>query len=225
MVSQSQLVYTRSGANLALGPIGSSTVAGSIVPYYNTYFADTWHIKPSVTISYGLSYQLEMPPHEANGKQVDAGLSGRLPGGHGGLHGAAPESGAGRFGVQPDPGLLHRQQCRGRPQVPVRSVLRRLRPALLDRLESQVQRWHPGQTARQQRHRVARRVWPPLRPPERRDSGTDAAAGARPAAGGLLHRRQPHGTVPGQQRRRSEHGLPHRTGRDVRSAASRLADA
>ena len=69
-VSQSQLVYTRSGANLALGPIGTSTVAGSIVPAYNSYFADSWHIKPSVTISYGLSYQLEMPPHEGNGKQV-----------------------------------------------------------------------------------------------------------------------------------------------------------
>jgi hypothetical protein len=70
MVSQSQLVYTRSGSNLALGPIGSSTVAGSIIPYYNTYFADTWHVKPSVTISYGISYQLEMPPYEANGRQV-----------------------------------------------------------------------------------------------------------------------------------------------------------
>jgi hypothetical protein len=70
MVSQSQLVYTRSGSNLALGPIGASTVAGSIVPYYNAYFADTWHVKPSVTISYGMSYQLEMPPHEANGRQV-----------------------------------------------------------------------------------------------------------------------------------------------------------
>jgi hypothetical protein len=69
-VSQSQLVYTRSGPNLTLGPIGSSTVAGSIVPYYNAYVADTWHVKPSVTFSYGFSYQLEMPPHEANAKQV-----------------------------------------------------------------------------------------------------------------------------------------------------------
>jgi hypothetical protein len=70
MVSQSQLVYTRTGSNLALGPIGSSAVAHSVIPYYNTYFADTWHIKPSVTLSYGLSYQLEMPPHEDNSKQV-----------------------------------------------------------------------------------------------------------------------------------------------------------
>ena len=70
MVSQSQLVYTRSGANLTLGPVGASTVATSIVPAYNSYFADTWHVKPSVTISYGMSYQLEMPPHETSGNQV-----------------------------------------------------------------------------------------------------------------------------------------------------------
>jgi hypothetical protein len=70
LVAQSQLVYTRTGANLQLGPIGSSALADSIIPYYNTYFTDSWHVKPSVTITYGMSYQLEMPPHEANGKQV-----------------------------------------------------------------------------------------------------------------------------------------------------------
>ncbi len=70
MVSQSQLVYTRSGSNLQLGPIGASALAQSVIPFYNSYFTDTWHVKPSVTISYGLSYQLEMPPHEANSKQV-----------------------------------------------------------------------------------------------------------------------------------------------------------
>ena len=35
MVSQSQLVYTRTGVNLALGPIGSSAVAQSVIPSYN----------------------------------------------------------------------------------------------------------------------------------------------------------------------------------------------
>jgi hypothetical protein len=64
------LVYTRSGSNLNLGPIGASAVAQSVIPYYNTYVSDTWHIKPTVTLSYGISYQLEMPPHEASGKQV-----------------------------------------------------------------------------------------------------------------------------------------------------------
>jgi hypothetical protein len=69
-VSQSQLVYARQGANLQLLPIGSNGVATSRTPYYNLYLADTWHIKPTVTLSYGLSYQLEMPPHEQDGKQV-----------------------------------------------------------------------------------------------------------------------------------------------------------
>jgi hypothetical protein len=69
-VSQTQLVYARQGSNLSLLPVGSNGVATSRTPYYNMYAADTWHIKPSVTLSYGLSYQLEMPPHEADGKQV-----------------------------------------------------------------------------------------------------------------------------------------------------------
>src|ERR1039457_5547526 len=70
MVAQSQVVYTRSGSNLTLGPIGASALAQSVIPYYNSYFTDTWHVKPSVSISDGMSYQLEMPPHEQNSKQV-----------------------------------------------------------------------------------------------------------------------------------------------------------
>jgi len=70
MISQSQVVYTRAGSNLALQPIGSSALSSAVIPFYNTYFTDTWHIKPTVTISYGLSYQLEMPPYESQGRQV-----------------------------------------------------------------------------------------------------------------------------------------------------------
>jgi len=70
LVSQSQVVYTRSGQNLALGKIGDVAFDQSIIPSYNAYVADTWHIKPTVTLSYGLSYMVEMPPNELNGKQV-----------------------------------------------------------------------------------------------------------------------------------------------------------
>ena len=70
LVAQSQVVYTRSGQNLTLGPIGSSAYDQSVIPSYNLYFSDTWHVKPSVTLTYGLSYMLEMPPYELNGKQV-----------------------------------------------------------------------------------------------------------------------------------------------------------
>src|SRR5262249_8080829 len=58
------------GANLQLGPIGASGFDKSIVPTYTVYGSDTWHLKPSVTLTYGVSYGLEMPPYELNGKQV-----------------------------------------------------------------------------------------------------------------------------------------------------------
>jgi hypothetical protein len=70
IVSQPQVVYTRSGDNLALGKIGDVAFDRSTIPYYNMYFSDSWHIKPSVTMTYGIAYGLEMPPKEQNGKQV-----------------------------------------------------------------------------------------------------------------------------------------------------------
>jgi hypothetical protein len=69
-VSQSQVVYTRSGKDLTLGKIGDSAFDKSIIPSYDLYVSDTWHLKPSVTLTYGISYNLEMPPYEINGKQV-----------------------------------------------------------------------------------------------------------------------------------------------------------
>jgi hypothetical protein len=42
----------------------------SIIPYYSAYYSDTWHMKPTFTLTYGMSYQIEMPPYEINGKQV-----------------------------------------------------------------------------------------------------------------------------------------------------------
>jgi Carboxypeptidase regulatory-like domain len=71
MVSIAQVAYTRSGANLALNPIGSPAFDKSTIPYYNVYFSDTWHMKPTFTLTYGLGWTLEMPPVEQNGKQVE----------------------------------------------------------------------------------------------------------------------------------------------------------
>jgi hypothetical protein len=71
IVSIAQVAYTRSGANLTLNPIGSPAFDKSTIPYYNVYFSDTWHMKPTFTLTYGLGWTLEMPPVEANGKQVE----------------------------------------------------------------------------------------------------------------------------------------------------------
>jgi hypothetical protein len=71
IVSIAQVAYTRSGSLLALNPIGTPAFDKSTIPYYNVYFSDTWHMKPTFTLTYGLGWTLEMPPVEANGKQVE----------------------------------------------------------------------------------------------------------------------------------------------------------
>jgi hypothetical protein len=71
IVSIAQTVYTRSGANLTLNPPLTPAFDKSTIPYYNVYFSDTWHMKPTFTLTYGLGWTLEMPPVEANGKQVE----------------------------------------------------------------------------------------------------------------------------------------------------------
>jgi hypothetical protein len=69
IVSISQIAYTRSGANLTLNPPLTPAEDTLTVPYFNTYFTDTWHLKPTFTLSYGLGWTLEMPPTELTGKQ------------------------------------------------------------------------------------------------------------------------------------------------------------
>jgi Carboxypeptidase regulatory-like domain len=70
IVTQAQQAYTRSGSNLALnGPLVPAFDKVTI-PYYNLYFGDSWRMKPSITLNYGLGWSLEMPPVEEHGKQV-----------------------------------------------------------------------------------------------------------------------------------------------------------
>ena len=70
IVSLPQVVYVRNGPNLALQPPGVKALDHSILPSYNVYFTDTWHMKPTFTLNYGLGWELEMPPYETSGKQV-----------------------------------------------------------------------------------------------------------------------------------------------------------
>ena len=70
MVGLPQVAYARAGSDLHLLPVGSYAFDQSTVKTYSPYFADTWRIKPSVTLSFGLNYIYETPPVEKNGKQV-----------------------------------------------------------------------------------------------------------------------------------------------------------
>jgi len=68
IVTDSQTVYTRTGPTLALQPPLTHAFDQQDIDYYNAYFSDTWHMKPSLTFTYGMGYTLEMPPVEKNGK-------------------------------------------------------------------------------------------------------------------------------------------------------------
>src|SRR5690348_7404594 len=65
-----QIAYTRSGSNLALNPPLTHAFDQIHIPFYNVYFSDTWHMKPTFTLNYGLGWTLEMPPVEENGKII-----------------------------------------------------------------------------------------------------------------------------------------------------------
>jgi hypothetical protein len=70
LVTLPQVVYTRSGQQLDLQPLGTPAFDKSIVLNYNAYFSDTWRMKPSFTLTYGLGYAYSTPPYEVAGKQV-----------------------------------------------------------------------------------------------------------------------------------------------------------
>lgn len=70
IVTQPQVIYTRTGNNLNLQPLGTDVDAHVNVPFYNIYFSDTWKVKRSLTLTYGVGYQLELPPTEETGKQI-----------------------------------------------------------------------------------------------------------------------------------------------------------
>lgn len=71
IVNQPQVLVTRSGPSLTLNPQGTPMFDKSGIDFYNLYVTDSWHIEPTLTITYGLGYQVEMPPIEQSGKQVE----------------------------------------------------------------------------------------------------------------------------------------------------------
>jgi hypothetical protein len=71
MLSSTQVMYTRGLPSLAPLPIGTPATDKDVIPSYTTYFNDSWHMKPSFTLTYGFGWNLEMPPYELQGKQVE----------------------------------------------------------------------------------------------------------------------------------------------------------
>jgi len=69
MVDQTNIVVSRTGANLTANPLGSPVKSVLKDPSYSLFFNDSWKIKPNLTLSYGLNWTIQMPPVDVNGAQ------------------------------------------------------------------------------------------------------------------------------------------------------------
>jgi len=56
--------------NLQPKPLGATLVAHATLRSYNFFGQDTWRIKPSFTLTYGLAYGWQTTPHELHGQQT-----------------------------------------------------------------------------------------------------------------------------------------------------------
>ncbi len=75
IVSNVPYLAVRDG-NLQPLPVGSSLEADTTQRYFSAYFLDTWRVKPSLSVNYGLYYGFTTAPIEAEGKQTIAGFAG-----------------------------------------------------------------------------------------------------------------------------------------------------
>lgn len=69
MIGVTSVVVSRTGANLTPNALGTPASSYDLVPTYSLYFNDSWHIKPNLTLTYGLNYGVQMPPYETHGAQ------------------------------------------------------------------------------------------------------------------------------------------------------------
>lgn len=96
MVDESQGLFTRGLGSAATGlpllPQSSCAIQGiaatadclgspsltnnSIIPTYNVYFTDSWHLKPTFSVNYGIGYTIEMPPYETRGGEQSVMVDG-----------------------------------------------------------------------------------------------------------------------------------------------------
>ena len=69
LADRSSQIGTRDG-NFIANQLGAPLSDQVHTHTFETYFQDNWKIKPSITLTYGLSYGVQFAPTEQNGKQV-----------------------------------------------------------------------------------------------------------------------------------------------------------
>jgi Carboxypeptidase regulatory-like domain len=69
MVDAATQVLTRA-PDLSPNPPLTPILQHTVVDAYELHFSDTWRIKPSLTLTYGLTWGVQLPPYEENGTQT-----------------------------------------------------------------------------------------------------------------------------------------------------------
>ncbi len=69
LVDHSSQVATRDG-NFNANPLGTPLVDNVHIGSFYSYWQDIWQMRPTITFTYGLSWGLQFPPEEMNGKQA-----------------------------------------------------------------------------------------------------------------------------------------------------------
>jgi hypothetical protein len=69
MISQATQVLTRKG-DLSPTTPGTWVTANSIVDNWQLSFSDAWRLTPSLTVSYGLTWGVQLPPYETGRRQT-----------------------------------------------------------------------------------------------------------------------------------------------------------
>ncbi|MEW6209497.1 MAG: carboxypeptidase regulatory-like domain-containing protein [Acidobacteriota bacterium] len=69
IIDKAGILVTRD-AQLNAQPLGTPLIVESSFHAYDLYFNDIWRVSPSLTLSLGLTYSIQTPPIDKNGKQT-----------------------------------------------------------------------------------------------------------------------------------------------------------
>jgi len=69
IVDNVNVLAVRDG-NLNAQPFGTPLIANANMQAYEMYVQDTWRFKPTLTLTYGLAYGWQTPPHEVHNEQT-----------------------------------------------------------------------------------------------------------------------------------------------------------
>jgi hypothetical protein len=69
MMDRAQQLFTR-GPDFSPNAAGTPLQQHTVVDNYSLYITDSWKIKPSLTVSLGLNWGVQLPPYESSGEQT-----------------------------------------------------------------------------------------------------------------------------------------------------------